>query len=34
MLVISDKAGQEIKKALDTDQAKDKHLVLYFMGAG
>jgi hypothetical protein len=34
MVNISDKAGEEIKKVLDTDEYKDKKLVLYFQGAG
>ncbi len=34
MLVISEKAGEEIAKVLDQEQYKDKHLVLYFQGAG
>lgn len=34
MLVISERAGEELNKVLDSDQSKDKHLVLYFMGAG
>ena len=34
MLVVTDSASAELKKALDTEQAKDKYLVLNFMGAG
>lgn len=34
MLVVTDTASTELKKALDTEQAKDKYLVLNFMGAG
>lgn len=34
MLVVSEKAGTELKKVLDSDSARDKFLVLYFMGAG
>ncbi len=34
MLVVTDMASTELKKALDTDQARDKFLVLNFMGAG
>ena len=34
MLVVTDVASGELKKALDSEQAKDKYLVLNFMGAG
>jgi hypothetical protein len=34
MLVITDKASAELKKALQTEQAKDKQLILYFQGVG
>lgn len=34
MLVVTDTASVELKKALDGEQAKDKYLVLNFMGAG
>lgn len=34
MLQISERAGEELNKVLASEQAKDKHLVLYFMGAG
>lgn len=34
MFVVTDTASEELKKALETEQAKDKYLVLNFMGAG
>ena len=34
MLVVTNVASSELKKALDSEQAKDKYLVLNFMGAG
>ena len=34
MLVVTDAASTELKKALNAEQAKDKFLVLNFMGAG
>ncbi len=34
MLVVSDTASVELKKTLEGEQAKDKYLVLNFMGAG
>jgi len=34
MLNVSERAGEELNKVLSSEQAKDKHLVLYFMGAG
>jgi hypothetical protein len=34
MLVVTDDASVELKKALDQEQFRDKYLVLNFMGAG
>ena len=34
MLVVSQKASDEINKLLDTDEYKGKKLVLYYMGSG
>jgi len=34
MLVITDGASTELKKALDSEMAKNKHLLLYFQGVG
>lgn len=34
MLVITDSASTELAKVLQSDQAKDKYLILYFAGAG
>lgn len=34
MLKVSDKAGEELKKVLESDEHKNKRLILYFMGAG
>lgn len=34
MLKITDTAGQELRKVLESDAHKDKQLILYFMGAG
>jgi hypothetical protein len=34
MLKITDRAGQELRKVLESDKHKDKRLILYFMGAG
>ncbi len=34
MLVVSERAEEELTKVMDSDQAKDKYLILYFMGAG
>jgi hypothetical protein len=34
MLIVTDSASTELKKVLESDQAKDKNLVFYFAGAG
>jgi len=34
MLVVTDNASTELTKVLQSDQAKDKYLILYFAGAG
>ena len=34
MLVVTDKARDELEKVLGSEKARDKYLVLYFMGAG
>ena len=34
MLQVTDTASREIQKALDGDQAQDRHLVVYFQGFG
>jgi len=34
MIDITEKASQELKKVLDSDQAKGKNLIIYYMGAG
>lgn len=34
MLKVSGKAGEELKRILESDEHKNKRLVLYFMGAG
>jgi len=34
MLQVSDTASREIKKVLDTAQAKGRQLVIYFQGFG
>jgi len=34
MLVVSQKAGEEINKVLAADEQKGKKLILYFQGAG
>jgi Fe-S cluster assembly iron-binding protein IscA len=34
MLVITDKASEELKKVLESEMAKDKYLLIYFQGAG
>jgi len=34
MFVVTDKARDEISKTLDSDQAKGKHLIVYFQGHG
>lgn len=34
MLNVSEKAGDELKKVLDSDAQKNKNLILHFMGAG
>jgi hypothetical protein len=34
MLIVTDKASEELQKILASDQAKGKGLVLYYQGAG
>jgi len=34
MLVVTDTASQELKKVLDSEEHRNKQLILYFMGAG
>jgi len=34
MLVVTESASMELKKALNSEMAKNKHLLLYFQGAG
>lgn len=34
MFNVTDKASEALTKALATDQAKGKHLVLFYQGAG
>jgi len=34
MLVVTDNASTELKKVLQSEQAKKKNLILYFAGAG
>ena len=34
MMIVTDSASNELKKVLQSEQAKDKSLVLYFAGAG
>jgi hypothetical protein len=34
MLVVTDSASTELSKVLQSEQAKDKNLILYFAGAG
>jgi hypothetical protein len=34
MLKITDKAGQELRKVLESEAHKDKRLILCFMGSG
>ncbi len=34
MLVVTDKASEELKKVLESDNSKGKYLILYFQGAG
>ncbi len=34
MLTVSEKASQELTKALSAETAKDKHLIIVFQGMG
>jgi len=34
MFNVSERAGQELSKVLQMENHQNKHLVLYFMGAG
>jgi hypothetical protein len=34
MLKVTDRAGEELKKVLSSEQHKNKSLILHFMGAG
>ncbi len=34
MLDVTDTASSELQKVLDSDQAKDKHLIVIFQGVG
>jgi hypothetical protein len=34
MLQVSDTASVELNKVMESDQARGKHLILYYMGAG
>lgn len=34
MLIVTDKASEELKKVLESDQAQGKGLVIYYQGAG
>jgi Fe-S cluster assembly iron-binding protein IscA len=34
MLVITDAASEALKKVLDSEQAKNKNLILYYQGSG
>lgn len=34
MLNVTEKAGAELKKVLQSEQYKNKNLILHFMGAG
>ncbi len=34
MLIVTDKASEELQKTLESDQAKDKGLIIYYQGAG
>ncbi len=34
MLNVSEKAGEELKKVLDSEAHKNKNLILHFMGSG
>ncbi len=34
MFAVSDKASDELKKVLNSDQAENKHLVIFFQGSG
>jgi hypothetical protein len=34
MLVVTDRASEELKKVMTSEMATNKYLVLYFQGAG